>query len=429
MTKVKNWRRRGEDDEDGDDLTNPASTEKEVKSSSRKKEKAKPVVKPSGSKLLSFVGDEEEGDGGENLVLTSTAKKEKIKERVQLKQGGVGVFRFGEDGANGEMVLLQSQKKKFGYGAGQRVESGKEKGANAGTIPSNTQAQAGEYTKEKLLELQRNTKSLGAAKPVVESKPSEPVVVLKGLVKPVVTFKDSPTEGMKRMAIGRITEAEDQAVGRETLARGDDAERRLGLMGIGNGADSGGITHIPDAAVIAAAKARRNRLRQAQAAPDYIALNEGDGKGMARESGDNEGEKGVVESSEDEAEVHGRMSFLGETVSGKLKHKGAVFEVLRDHQEEDEADGERTWEEEQLRKGFGKRVDEAAHRIVPGSAVPSVQGAFSTSLPGMAVGNGGWAFGRGGMEALSVSQQSESAWQTLNENVQRLRVQAFLCSL
>lgn len=432
MSKVRNWRRRVDDDDD-EEPEKPALPEKETKTVTKRKEVKKTsvtVVKSSGPKLLSFGGDEDEGDGDGELA--TKAKKERVKESVQLKQGGAGVFRFGEERPDGELVLLQSaqkEKKKGGYGVGHsglKIELGKEKTASVLKVPSNVQAQAGEYTKEKLLELQRNTKTLGAPKPVVDSLPAEPVVVLKGLLKPV----EEPKAAVEVKVRGLYVESETQEGGRkveETRRVEYDAERRLGLMGIGTGADSGGITHIPDADMIALAKARRNRLRQAQAAPDYIPVNDGDVRGVVREHGDLERGKDDADSSEDEAEVHGRMSFLGETIGGKHKSQGAVFEAMAKdselaHQEDDEVDEERTWEEEQLRKGFGKRVEDVA-RVVPGVvAGPTAgHGGFTPGIPAMNVGSFGFAYGRGAAEALSIPQQADEVWKVLKDNLNKMR--------
>jgi GC-rich sequence DNA-binding factor len=441
MSKVKNWRRRAEDEEEEAE-EEPAKVVQQPSAIKARKEVKKavaPVVKPSGPKLLSFAGDEEdgEGDGGSGRRAAGLAQKAKKEKKPQLKQGGAGVFRFGEEKPDGDLVLLQSggkEKRKGGFGVGHsgyKIELGKEK--EKLKLPSNVQAQVGEYTKEKLLELQRNTKMVGAAKPVVDSMPAEPVVVLKGLLKPVEEPK-----GVAEVKVGGVfVESELQEGVRkveETTTRVEyDAERRLGLMGIGTGADSGGVTHIPDAAMIAAAKARRNRLRQAQAAPDYIPVNDGDVRGGGRERAEGEGGKEDAESSEDEAEVHGRMSFLGDTIGGKHKSKGAVFEAMAKevelaHQEDDEADEERTWEEEQLRKGFGKRVEDVS-RVMSGAGPTVGHGGFPPGLPAVNAGNFGYAYGRGPAEVMSISQQAEGAWRSLQDNINKMRVLYLLSSL
>lgn len=421
MSKVKNWRRRAEDD-DEEEPAKVAPPEKEpVKSVFNKRKDVKKtttVVKLSGPKLLSFAGDEEEGDGDGDGSRRLAATKAKKKEKAQLKQG---VFRFGEERPDGDLVLLAKEKRKGGYGVGHKIELGKEKSASGLKLPTNVQAQAGEYTKEKLLELQRNMKTVGAPKPVVDSIPTEPVVVLKGLLKPMEEAKavaEVKIRGQSELKEG-VRKVE------ETSRMEYDAEKRLGLMGIGTGADSGGVTHIPDAAMIAAAKARRNRLRQAQAAPDYIPVNDGEVRGSVRERADGEG---GADSSEDEGEVQGRMSFLGDTIGGKYKHTGAVFEAMAKdvelaHQEDDEADEERTWEEEQLRKGFGKRVEDVS-RVVPGAgpAAAAGHGGLAPGLPSTNVGNFGYAYGRGPAEAMSIPQQADGAWKSLQDNLNKMRV-------
>ncbi|KAG0585798.1 hypothetical protein KC19_2G039900 [Ceratodon purpureus] len=410
MSKVRNWRRRADDDED--DQEQPASAEVVLKESAAKRKEVKRVVKPSGVKLLSFVGDGEEGNGDGEGDGDSGAgrRREREEKRGQLKQGGGG----GMGGVR--------EKRKGGFGVGHRVELGKEK--EKVKVASNVQAQVGEYTKEKLLELQRNTKTVGAGKPVADSMGVEPVVVLKGLLKPTEEVK-AVAEMKIRGVFGESGVQEGVREREETAQVEYDAERRLGLMGIGTGADSGGVTHIPDAAMIAAAKARRNRLRQVQAEPDYIPVNDGDVRGGGRERGEGEGEKEDADSSEDEAEVRGRMLFLGDTIGGKHKGKGAVFEAMAKdvevaHQEDDEADEERTWEEEQLRKGFGKRV-EGVPRVVAGSGPTVGHGGYSHAVPAMNSGNFGYVYGRSAGEVMSISQQAEGAWKSLQDNFNKMR--------
>jgi GC-rich sequence DNA-binding factor len=457
-----------DDDADGDEVEKPAvKGEKTGKSgahnnNNKKKEKAsllKVQEKASGSKLLSFAVEDEEAAEG---IGKQQQRSKSVGARVSVaKSGGGGIaLSFGaeNDGISDGVPLEKTMKKKAGFGLGQGGAAGV--GPRAGltkevtvTTLSNVQPQAGEYTKEKLLELQRNTKSLGAPpKAPVESKPLEPVLVLKGLVKPSISKNGSALEEGRNgnamsASVGVAEEEHVHERGLSDVKATDDAESRLGLMGIGTGADSGGITHIPDAAVIAAAKARRNRLRQAQAAPDYIPVDGAEGRGKNRESGlvreqDDEigkaRDREEVESSEDEAEFQTRVAFLGDSVSGRQKQKGGVFQSVNEtnanlgsqseHRDEEEEDEDRRWEEEQLRKGFGKRVEDAAHRgrlVVP--EAPSVQGDFKTgfiggALPSMPAGSAGWGFGRSSMEALSVAQQAAAAMRILQENAHRLRV-------
>jgi GC-rich sequence DNA-binding factor len=343
-------------------------------------------------------------------------------------------------------------------GSSARLSAGKEKGT---VLASNLQPQAGEYTKEKLLELQRNTIRLGGAKPpsADSSKPlAEPVVVLKGLVKPpaVPHVENLETKmvpqsidgqfGSIRLQDASLRSKDVESFGQDGVEnkasaiessrlnaeKGNDAENRLGLMGIGSGAEGGGVTHIPDAAAIAAAKAKRERLRQAQSAPDYIPVDSADFRGKSRESTGLDQEKDRNVSSDDEdGDSMVRIAMMGELPSGK-KTRGGVFESVeekfeerngdyrRDDDEEEEEE-ERRWEEEQLRKGFGKRVDDSTTNWPQSTQFVHGQDAM-TYLPSNPLPRSAWGFGGQSMEAMTISQKAHVCFTTLQETLQRTKV-------
>ncbi|KAD3067195.1 hypothetical protein E3N88_35075 [Mikania micrantha] len=158
--------------------------------------------------------------------------------------------------------------------------SSKDRKLSGSSLPSNVQPQAGVYTKEALLELQKNSKSLGSS--TARSRPplpkSEPVIVLKGMIKPVV---DDSLTGRK------YDDGESD--------RDDSLDRGV----------------IPDQAMIDAIRAKRERLRQSRAAaPDFIALDGGSNHGEA---------EGL---SDEEPEFQGRIALIGE----KNDIKKGVFE-------------------------------------------------------------------------------------------------------
>lgn len=436
--KTKNFRRRADDDGEGDDAA-PVKSQQPPKSSLSKKEKAKEkgAGKPSGPKLLSFAEDEDSIDGGD--LIKSVSRKDKPSKTPVTSER--------DELLAGDLYLSSSKAKKKvpGFGALQgsaiKLSAGKEKSA---ALPSNFQPQAGEYTKEKLMELQKNTIRLGGAKPPTESKPSEPVLVLKGLLKPSLSFGSGvmEVETLADTEIMGVTQHLDGKFGdiRAGEARDlakletDDAESRLGLMGIGAGAEGGGVTHIPDAAAIAAAKAKRERLRQAQAIPDYIPLGNMDSvdlRGKPRETATQDKEDDL--SSDDEGEIQARIAMLGEKPSEKTK--GGVFESVEEkienrvsagQRDDDEEDEECRWEEEQLRKGFGKRVDDAANRAGPTALVPHQEALhpkvyFSSGLAIAPLPSSGWGFNGQSMEAMTVSQKAEAAMSTLQDTLHRIR--------
>ncbi|KAE8723431.1 RAB geranylgeranyl transferase beta subunit 1 [Hibiscus syriacus] len=224
------------------------------------------------------------------------------------------------------------------------------------SLPSNVQPQAGTYTKEALLELQKNTRTLAAPSSRATSVASDPKIV-----------------GM--MAIGKEVDLDSSA--------------------------------FPDQATIDAIKAKKDRARKSFGRPpDYISL----------DGGSNHGERAMG------------------VVSGK-------DEI---HDEDNDDEEEKLWEEEQFRKGLGKRLDDSSNRVVIsssttagvamvhnmpqqhqktfgystmasyGSVALSVSQAPPSSIDGAA----------GASQALdvpSISQQAEIAKKALQENVIRLK--------
>ena len=251
-----------------------------------------------------------------------------------------------------------------------------------------------------------------------DPKPSsEPVVVLKGLVKP----------------LGSETEAGDSDSGGEQ----EEVETKLASVGIAaNGKDS----VIPDEETIRAIRARRERLRQARpAAPDYISLDGGSNHGAA---------EGL---SDEEPEFRGRIAMFGEKVDGGKK---GVFEDVDERRVDvrfkgkgdddggygygydDDEEEEKMWEEEQVRKGLGKRMDEGSGRVGVASKAPVVQvaqqqnfvvpsaGTVYGAAPGVSVSPSiGGAIGvLPALDVVPISQQAEIAKKALQDNVRRLKV-------
>ncbi|CAM6084681.1 unnamed protein product [Calypogeia fissa] len=460
MMKAKKFRRRADDDDDADGDESEKVVVKPVsEKSGKEKGKEKSVPKTGGPVLLSFAEDDEYADSRgtktTGCVLKSGSRRDKSRGKPAAKPGDTSLLSFEDDAAtfvNGASTLRSKKKSGFGAdkGSGPKLGFGRDKSLSNSSAPSNVQPHAGEYTKEKLAELQRNTIRLGApAPPPVDNKSSEPVVVLKGLVKPAGITNGSLGEGNEhRESLGQSNISDVRAridKGRERdesdrLKRDkDDAESRLGLMGIGIGAESGGITHIPDAAAIAAAKAKRERLRQAQAAPDYISLATGDGadlRSKLRESAfgvdqDDDGERREDDdSSADEAEVQGRLAFLGDTTASQKNRAGGVFDSveeraiergpLEEQGDEDDEDEDRRWEEEQLRKGVGKRVDEATNRSAAATTTGPSQAPNSGFGAAAPTSGSGWGWGQSS-EKLSIQQQAEAAMAKLQEDLTRMK--------
>ncbi|KZV30463.1 hypothetical protein F511_23470 [Dorcoceras hygrometricum] len=415
--KSRNFRRRGGDDDEEEDsatLSTAVTGKPKGTSSTASKQhsaasKPKKTSTPTTKSLLSFADDE---DSSESPFSRPSSKP--------------------------------SSSSRFSGKSAHKLTSSKDRSAPhppSSSLPSNVQPQAGSYTKEALLELQRNTKTLAApARNKPKSEP-EPVIVLKGLVKPIVANDfDSETAGKNQ-------DFEDDEVGlnktSETLSMERDGASdlaRLGKLGLGTGLRDDKEV-IPDQATIEAIRAKRERLRKAKAAaPDYIALDGGSNHGAA---------DGL---SDEEPEFKGRIGFFGEKVGGDKKGVFEEFEdrtmpkdrvIERSSDEEEEED--KMWEEEQVRKGLGKRLDDgvvsqgaAAIASVVGSMHQSaVDSQPSFGYPGVGPGGmypaiqnlGGNNYssvigavgGLYGPDVISISVQAELAKKALNENLSRVK--------
>ncbi|KAJ0037627.1 hypothetical protein Pint_21939 [Pistacia integerrima] len=371
-SRARNFRRRSDDDEDNTDST-PSTVSAAATTTGKKPSSSKP------KKLLSFADDEEEDRPSSNRV------KNKPSSRLNKPSSS------------------------------HKITSSKERLP----ILSNVLPQAGTYTKEALLELQKNTKTLAAP----SSKPppsSEPTIVLKGLLKPQNStfFEDKPP---------RVSSDSDSD-------NKDDTEKRFASMGIAKGKDL-----IPDKATIEAIRAKRERMRlsRGRAAPDYISLEGGSDQRLGGE-----------DLSDEEPEFPRRVAMFGEKLeSDKKNMKKGVFEDeeeederpvvvgnagkknVEDDEYDDEDEVAKMWEEEQVRKGLGKRIDDssAAARVVS-SATTSVamsqqplvqpQKLYPTAAPPSI---GGAIGALQGFDTMSISQKGENAIKAVNDNINRLK--------
>ncbi|KAL8157437.1 hypothetical protein AgCh_002220 [Apium graveolens] len=371
-SRSRNFRRRtSEDDPDDEDTKKPQFPSKPPSSTTPKPKKT-PQQTP--KKLLSFADDEDSDDSPFTRPSKPTTSQPS---------------RFSKPSPSSSNHKLTAAK--------DRVPLPKS------SLGSNVQPQAGTYTKEALSELRKNTKTLA-----VSSKPqAEPVVILKGLIKP--KSNDNDSDDLREKVSDYGDEVSDGRGGGGRKER----DREGGL--------------ILDRAAIAEIKAKRERLRQAGAvAPDFIAL----------DGGSNHGE--VEGMSDEEPEFRGRIAMFGERNDSGRKgvfedtvDVGFKREVVSGSDVDDEDEEEKIWEEEQLRKGVGRRTDDGASRVVS-SVVTAVQqqnvmyqaaptSYQSSTAGGLNIGGVGGSFPGMGMDVLSISQQAELSMKALHENVRRLK--------
>lgn len=256
---------------------------------------------------------------------------------------------------------------------------------------------------------------------------------MKGLLKP--SKDETPVRKIAEEDQEDDEEDADEAVvdrRRKGSIERDDAESRFAAMGIGKSArDSALGSAFPDQATINLIRAKRERLRQSRAAPDYISLDAGSGlRGESDDEGDFQGRVALVGDKKDGASKGVFESIDGRAVEAEVRVDGGFG-----GEDDDEDAVEKIWEEEQFRKGLGKRVDNSSSLVSNGIAVPAAVPAVqqpSFPYPGshQPVSGGAplvsSAAGIVGVsrsaEVMSISQQADVATRALKESVSRLKV-------
>ncbi|XP_048625102.1 transcriptional repressor ILP1-like [Brassica napus] len=339
--RPRNFRRRGDDGGDVE-IDGKAAT------AATKPSPAKPKKLPASDtkkKLLSFADDEE---GEEDGPLRVTVKPKNSRDRIKPSSR-----------------------------SSHRLNSSTIEHRPSSSSSSNVLPQAGSYTKEALLELQRNTRTLPYSRP---SASSEPKVVLKGLIKPQQE-QESLTDVVRQVSDLDFDE--------------EGEEDRLDF----------------EQAVIEA-RAKREKMRQPRSspAPDLISLDCSTANRSAVE----------VLSDEDVDFQGGFISALPRKGNGKAVFTANESTIISLSEDEDKE--EKLWEEEQLKKGIGKRIDEGSNRTAS-SNVPL----HPQQQPQMYAYHGGIPLvpptigPASSVDTLPMSQQAELAKKALQENVKRLK--------
>lgn len=376
--RPKNFRRRGDDggDEiDGKDAIAAGKPSSSLSSSKPKKLPASDTKK----KLLSFADEEEEEDGPLRVPVKPKNSRDRVKSSSRL--GGLGSSH-----------KLNSSTKE------QRPPSS----SSSSTVApfSNVLPQAGSYTKEALLELQKNTRTLPHSRP---SANTEPKVVLKGLIKPQQE-QEQELQSLKDV-VKQVSDLDFDEEGEEELTED---------------------VFVNQAAIIRANKEKRRQSRSAPA-PDFISLD-----------GSTANHSAVEGVSDEEADFQG--GFIGarpyksEGVFNFGDEKPTDKESTISNFDEDEDEEEKKWEEEQLKKGIGKRMNEGSNRTVSSNGIgvplhpqqqplPQQQPQMYAYHTGMPLGSVPPTIGpASSVDTLPISQQAELAKKALQDNVKRLKV-------
>ncbi|WZY80226.1 hypothetical protein YC2023_026610 [Brassica napus] len=344
--RPRNFRRRGDDGGD-DEIDGKAAT------AATKPSPAKPKKLPASDtkkKLLSFADDEEgEEDGPLRVTVKPKNSRDRIKSSHRLNSSTI-----------------------------ERPSS---------SSSSNVLPQAGSYTKEALLELQRNTRTLPYFRP---SASTEPKVVLKGLIKP-----QQEQESVKDV-VRQVSDLDFDEEGEEDRLDFEQA--------------------------VIEARAKREKMRQPRSspAPDFISLDCSTTNRSAVE----------VLSDEDGDFQGGFINALPHKGNGKAvftANESTIISLSEDEEEE-----EKLWEEEQLKKGIGKRIDEGSNRTASSNVPlhPQQQPQMYAYHSGIPPSSGPPTIvPASSVDTLPMSQQAELAKKALQENVKRLKVLLYELSL
>ncbi|CAH8281661.1 unnamed protein product [Eruca vesicaria subsp. sativa] len=359
--RARNFRRRGDDDGDENDVKDATAAPKPSQAPSSSKPKKLPASEPK-KKLLSFADDEEDEDGPPRVIVKPKNARDRSKSSSRLA-------------SSGSSHRLNSSS---------TVEH---RSSSTVAPSSNVLPQAGAYTKEALLELQRNTRTLPYSRPSVST---EPKVVLKGLIKPQ---QKQEKESLKDV----VRQVSDLDFNKEEEAEGaDDA--------------------FYEKAVIEA-RAKREKMRQPRStpAPDFISLDCSTTNRSVNEV-----------ASDEDADFQGGFVVSNK---GNVESVFTVNESRTDSLYEDEDEEEKLWEEEQFKKGIGKRMDEGTNRITSSNGIgvplhPQQQPqryAYHAGAPMPNVSVSPTIGPATSVDTLPMSQQAEVAKKALQDNVKRLK--------
>ncbi|EFJ52932.1 hypothetical protein VOLCADRAFT_86421 [Volvox carteri f. nagariensis] len=456
------------DDEDGED----GPPQIRPPQHQLKKDQAAVATKqgPSGSSLVASKGDVKKDSKGSKLNLLS----------------------FEDDGDDpGFVPKKDSKKEKQRQSKLARAPALQELPTD--TAPQTLRSTAGEYTAERLKDLQRNAISFSAARLAAgngsgsgsgggaaaegAAGPAEPVIKLSGSFKRTGAAKDDRFS-LPGSSIALVLSEEGPAdamplpppprPGGPSGAPGglpSRAAKGSAVLGaVEEGDEDGDDGDIPDQQTIMAAKAKRERLRQAHLAPDYIPTS-GLGLAMGRlrgtagpggagagrgasvgpggSGGTEGGEGGEGSDSDAEAEETMRIRFSGKEGGRPPKDMAQYTQAMGGD------DDEEAFAEEQLRKAL--RLQQIGGTGVPAAATAAagaVAAAAGAAAAGMAAasaaaaaaaaagGAGGavYAFGvaaavapsaftvgSGGSRLAAITAAGDSAVASLADGLRRLQ--------
>ncbi|CAI0444232.1 unnamed protein product [Linum tenue] len=414
--KSRNFRRRPDHDE-----PNPDDAAAAVAPSPDPSRKPAPAAPSSASgsskpkKLLSFADDEREDDDSAAVTPLNLSSRPSGR-RKPPSSSASSSSRLGKPSSSSHKLTASKDRVPLSSPAN----------------TSNVIPQAGTYTKEALLELQKNARTLAkpSSKPSPASTSSEPKIILKGLLKPA---PPSPHQTLGDRYVS------DHLNSNNADDDDDPFEDRLASMGLGK--SKSGI--IPDEERIRKIKAEREKKRHSSSsAPDFIPLNgpTNDAQGSSDDDDELELRTRVALVGRKDGNTHGvfeDVEHLPPSAAVSARYTNVVEDVANDGGD-DEDEAYKIWEREQLGKALGRRMDDASagatNRAVAGGVsshntatmmmpppLPQQQQQQQHRVSSAYPNIGGGFMASQGLDNLTIPQQAEVALKALQDNFRRIK--------
>lgn len=374
------------------------------------------------------VADDEGDDGASEALRKSVAARKQQKEKKGSKKPSLSF----DDEEEPQVVPIKRPPSKI------RPDLKGLKIAYPDVAKQSTQRSApGDYSAEKLLELQRNTVRLPSSKPAVDASQAvpPPAFKLSGSFKQAGAQTSVPQPNTSNRAHARQDADDDMPLPpparpacRPPLPPSLPSQARANP----GAADDDDLPtfQAPDEDTIRKIKERRARLQHVHMAPDYIPVA---GAGMDTLRNDAKAESGSGSDSEPDAGDQLRMSFLGDTKKRGKAAPGVFAQVAEDAQApDDDADADDRWIDEQIRKGTGGGADPTAvaaarSAAAAAAAAPGPGRAFARQLDGLgapAAASGVWQqqpeqLARVGQDVMLSLQQGVAQLQASHKNAQK----------
>ncbi|CAN0877529.1 Transcriptional repressor ILP1 [Linum grandiflorum] len=407
-SKSRNFRRRL-DDEDSSPADAASAAVPSPSTARKPQPSSSSASKP--KKLLSFADDEGDEDAITPLnhpSLSKSSSSSRRKPPPPSSGSGSSSSRLGRPSSAHKLTASRDRTP-----------------LSSPATTSNVLPQAGTYTREAILELKKNTRTLAKPSPK-PSASSEPRIILRGLLKPAAP---SPNQTLDT----QLDDDDDDGEGEDVA----DANTRLASIGLRKS-----VSHddYPDPETIRKIRAEREKKRQSRAsAADFIPLNGPSHAGAEGSSDDEELEHRtrVAMVGKKESKSHGVFEDVDHvsmtTASGPaasaryIDAHTSANEIADEVDDEDEED--KIWEEEQFKKALGKRMDDgsATARVVSGGVgtnvaastmqQPALQHRSSSAYPNI----GGGLGGSQRLDVLTIQQQAEIAFKALQNNSRKLQ--------